>query len=128
MKIKLFRSATLGINTKDYNLLTDPWLTDGEYYGSWCHFPYYDLKKNIKEINSYNGIYISHIHPDHCSETTLKSIDKSIPIYIHTNELLASMIISLHNIYFYQEFMNTIRKEIKKGSFSKFYNKYISFF
>ena len=45
MKIKLFRSATLGINTKDYNLLTDPWLTDGEYYGSWCHFPYYDLKK-----------------------------------------------------------------------------------
>ena len=27
--------------------------------------------------------YISHIHPDHCSETTLKSIDKSIPIYIH---------------------------------------------
>ena len=83
MKIKLFRSATFGINTKDYNLLTDPWLTDGEYYGSWCHFPYYDLKKNIKEINSYNGIYISHIHPDHCSETTLKSIDKSIPIYIH---------------------------------------------
>ena len=44
---------------------------------------------------------------------------------IKTNELLASMIISLHNINFYQQFMREIRKEIKKGTFNKFYNKYI---
>ena len=68
------------------------------------------LDKNckIRSLNSYSKSYLNHL--------------------IKTNELLASMIISLHNIYFYQEFMNTIRKEIKKGSFSKFYNKYISFF
>tara|TARA_Y100000590_G_scaffold457061_2_gene608879 strand:+ start:5277 stop:6632 length:1356 start_codon:yes stop_codon:yes gene_type:complete len=83
MKIKLYRSATVGIITENYKLLADPWLTDGEYYGSWCHYPYYDLEKNLDEINSYNGIYISHIHPDHCSDETLKKIDKSIPIYIH---------------------------------------------
>ena len=83
MKIKLFRSATLGIIDKNYKLLTDPWLTDGEYYGSWFHYPYYDLDKKINEINSYNGIYISHIHPDHASDKTLKKINKSIPIYIH---------------------------------------------
>ena len=58
----------------------DPWLTDGEYYGSWCHYPYYDLDKNINEINSYNAIYISHIHPDHSSENTLKKISKEIDI------------------------------------------------
>lgn len=62
----------------------DPWLTDGEYYGAWSHFPYFDFDKNLNEINSYNAIYISHIHPDHCSDDTLKKINKNIPIYIHS--------------------------------------------
>lgn len=83
MKIKLYRSSTVGINLNGFKLLMDPWLTDGEYYGSWSHYPYFDLDKNIHEINSYNAIYISHIHPDHCSENTLKKIKKEIPIYIH---------------------------------------------
>ena len=83
MKIKLYRSATVGIISDNYKLLTDPWLTDGEYYGSWSHYPYFDLKKNLNEINSYNGIYISHIHPDHCSEKTLNQIRKTMPIFIH---------------------------------------------
>tara|TARA_B100001093_G_C26814261_1_gene1008945 strand:- start:600 stop:1955 length:1356 start_codon:yes stop_codon:yes gene_type:complete len=83
MKIKLFRSATVGINSKNFKLLTDPWLTDGEYYGSWSHYPSYNLDKNLEEINNYDAIYISHIHPDHCSEQTLRKISKSIPIYIH---------------------------------------------
>ena len=84
MKIKLFRSSTVGIDLRGYKILMDPWLTDGEYYGSWSHYPYYDLDENINEINSYNAIYISHIHPDHCSDNTLKKINKEIPIYIHS--------------------------------------------
>ena len=84
MKIKLYRSSTIGLNLNGYKILMDPWLTDGEYYGSWSHFPYFDLDKNLNEINSYNAIYISHIHPDHCSDNTLKKIDKKIPIYIHS--------------------------------------------
>ena len=83
MKIKLYRSSTVGLNLSGYKILMDPWLTDGEYYGSWSHYPYYDLDKNINEINSYNAIYISHIHPDHCSDNTLKKISKEIPIYIN---------------------------------------------
>lgn len=81
-KIKLYRSATVGVQSDDFKLLMDPWLTDGEYYGSWSHFPPFDLDKNLSEINSYDAIYISHIHPDHCSEDTLKKINKMIPIYI----------------------------------------------
>lgn len=81
-KIKLYRSATVGIISDEFKLLCDPWLTDGEYYGSWSHYPPFDLEKNIDEINSYDAIYISHIHPDHCSEETLKRISKNIPIYI----------------------------------------------
>jgi len=84
MKIKLYRSSTIGIDLGGHKILMDPWLTDGEYYGSWSHYPYFDLDKNLNEINSYNSIYISHIHPDHCSDDTLKKISKEIPIYIHS--------------------------------------------
>ncbi len=84
MKIKLYRSSTVGLTLGEFKILMDPWLTDGEYYGSWSHFPYYNLDKNINEINSYNAIYVSHIHPDHCSEDTLKKLNKNIPIYIHS--------------------------------------------
>ena len=84
MKIKLYRSSTVGLDLNGYKILMDPWLTDGEYYGSWSHYPHFDLDKNIKELNSYNAIYISHIHPDHCSDNTLKKISKKIPIYIHS--------------------------------------------
>lgn len=85
MIIKLYRSSTVGLNLGGgYKILLDPWLTDGEYYGAWSHYPYFDFDKNLDEINSYNAIYISHIHPDHCSEDTLIKINKKIPIYIHS--------------------------------------------
>ena len=83
MNIKLYRSATIGINISGKKILCDPWLVDGEYFGSWSHYPYYDLEANLSEINSYDAIYVSHIHPDHCSEKTMKKIDKKIPVYIH---------------------------------------------
>lgn len=83
MKIKLYRSSTVGLIFDNFKLLTDPWLVDGEYYGAWSHFPPFEYKKYADEINSYNGIYISHIHPDHCSEETLKKINKKIPVFIH---------------------------------------------
>ena len=84
MKIKLYRSATVGIDLNGFKILMDPWLTDGECYGSWWQYPHFDLDKNLSEINSYNAIYVSHIHPDHCSDDTLKKINKNIPVYIHS--------------------------------------------
>ena len=82
--LKLYRSSTVGVGGKNFKLLCDPWLEDGEYYGAWSHYPPYNLKKNKDEINSYDAIYISHIHPDHCSEKTLLKISKKIPIFIHS--------------------------------------------
>ena len=58
MRIKLYRSATVGIEFENFKLLMDPWLTDGEYYGSWSHYPQFDFENNLKEINSYDAIYI----------------------------------------------------------------------
>ena len=81
MKIKHLASATNIISTDSAKILTDPWLEDGEYYGSWFHYP--PITPDYDEINSVDAIYISHIHPDHFSRLTLAKIDKSIPILIH---------------------------------------------
>ena len=67
-----------------------------------------DTNCKIKDLNMYSKSYLNHL--------------------IKTNELLASMIISLHNIYFYQQFMREIRSSIKSRTFTKFYNKYINLF
>lgn len=84
MKIKLYRSATIGIFGDSFKLLTDPWLVDGEYYGSWSHYPEFNFEKYKDEIDSFDAMYISHIHPDHCSSLTLNKINKNIPVYIST--------------------------------------------
>ena len=52
--------------------------------GSWFHYPKFDFDSHRDELNSYDAIYVSHIHPDHCSSETLKLIDKKIPIFIHS--------------------------------------------
>ena len=65
-------------------------------------------KCEIRNLNKYSKSYLNHL--------------------IKSNEMMASMLISLNNIYFYQQFMLEIRKNIKNGSFLKFYNKYINFF
>ncbi len=43
----------------------------------------------------------------------------------NTNEILGSMILTLHNINFYQELMSSIRNNINKGTFDDFHDKYI---
>ena len=67
-----------------------------------------DENCEIKELNKYSKSYLNHL--------------------IKSNEMMASMLISLHNIYFYQQFMREIQKNIKNGTFQSFYKKYINLF
>jgi len=67
-----------------------------------------DINTSLRNLNLYSKSYLNHL--------------------TKTNEILASMLISLHNINFYQQFMLKIRKEIKNGTFNNFYNKYIEMF
>jgi queuine tRNA-ribosyltransferase len=43
----------------------------------------------------------------------------------NTNEILGSMLLTLHNINFYQELMSLIRENIQRGTFDEFHDKYI---
>ena len=66
------------------------------------------IDKNIKirNLNVYSKSYINHL--------------------INSNEILASMILTLHNVIFYQQLMTKIREAIKTNSFNAFYDKYIN--
>lgn len=81
MKITHLQSSTQLVHLGDLKVLTDPWLTDGEYYGSWYHYPPFG-KGNIDNLE-YDFIYVSHIHPDHLSEQTFKSLPHKKPVLIH---------------------------------------------
>ncbi len=67
-----------------------------------------DENCELRDLNKYSKSYLNHL--------------------IKCDEMLASMLISLNNIYFYQQFMREIRKNIKNGTFNIFYKKYIKFF
>ena len=66
------------------------------------------LDANISKfnLNKYSKNYLNHL--------------------FNTNEMLASMILTLNNINFYQELMFEIRKNIKKRTFEEFFRKYIN--
>jgi len=67
-----------------------------------------DESYEIRNLNKYSKSYLNHL--------------------VNTNEILASMIISLHNVNFYQDFMRKIREKIINGSFDAFYKKYIELY
>ena len=65
----------------------------------------------------------------HCKINNLSKFSRGyLNHLIKTNEILASMIISLNNIYFYQQFMHQMRQHILKNTFKDFYEKYIRLF
>ena len=81
MKVTFLTSAAVIIEDKDVKMLCDPWLVDGEFYGSWAHYPPLDFSP--EDFNNVDFIYISHIHPDHFSAKTLTRMNRDIPVLIH---------------------------------------------
>ena len=62
-----------------------------------------------------------------CTHFNLNKYSKNYLNHLfNTNEMLASMLLTLHNINFYQELMTLIRKNIKKGTFNEFHDLYIN--
>ncbi len=61
-----------------------------------------------------------------CKNLNLNKYSKNYLNHLfNTNEILASMLLTLHNINFYQELMSEIRKNIMNNTFDEFHDKYI---
>tara|TARA_B100001123_G_scaffold38754_1_gene40032 strand:- start:87 stop:1199 length:1113 start_codon:yes stop_codon:yes gene_type:complete len=63
-----------------------------------------DPLSNLRGLKNYSKSYINHL--------------------INSNEILASMILTMHNVSFYQQLMKKIRESIKNNTFNEFYKKY----
>ena len=61
---------------------------------------------NLRHFSGYSKSYLNHL--------------------INCNEILASMILTMNNVGFYQQLMKKIREAIKNKAFDDFYNKYIN--
>ncbi len=62
-----------------------------------------------------------------CKNLNLNKYSKNYLNHLfNTNEILGSMLLTLHNINFYQELMSEIRKNINAGTFQEFHDKYIN--
>jgi queuine tRNA-ribosyltransferase len=58
--------------------------------------------------NSYSKNYLNHL--------------------VNSNEILGSMLLTWHNIAFYQDLMKKIRQAIKENKFEEFYKKHFELF
>ena len=65
-----------------------------------------DENISLFNLNKYSKNYLNHL--------------------FNTNEMLGSMLLTLHNVNFYQELMSRIRENIEKGTFGAFHDKYIN--
>ena len=65
-------SACIKICTQDVKILCDPWFGDNAYDGTWTQFPKH--KEFIEFIGDFDVIFISHIHPDHYCNETIKAL------------------------------------------------------
>lgn len=84
MRVTYYGQACTLVEAGGLRILTDPWLTEGAFSGSWFHthiladagvkpetFP-----KNV------DFLYLSHEHQDHTDVTTLNAFPKSTPLLI----------------------------------------------
>ena len=79
-------------------------------------------------INIKNNKYQKDDTPldENCENLNLNKYSKNYLNHLfNTNEILGSMLLTLHNINFYQELMGAIRNNIKNGTFNEFHDKYI---
>ena len=79
-------------------------------------------------VNIRNNKYQNDNSPldENCKNLNLNKYSKNYLNHLfNTNEILGSMILTLHNINFYQELMSSIRENIEHGTFDKFHDKYI---
>lgn len=84
MKVTYLGQACTLVEAAGVRLLTDPWLTEGAYQGTWFH-------TNLLEdagvtpasvLKDVDYVFISHEHEDHLDAESLRHLDRDTPVLI----------------------------------------------
>jgi UDP-MurNAc hydroxylase len=84
MRVTYLGQACTLIEAAGRTILTDPWLTEGAYCGTWFHTHVLEeagvspaaLPKKI------DYVFLSHEHEDHFDPETLRHLDRNVPVLI----------------------------------------------
>ena len=80
MKVTFISNAcAIFESSKGTKILSDPWIEDGVFDGSWCHF--HSLETSLQDLQDVDAIYVSHVHPDHFYERFF-DFRKDMPIIV----------------------------------------------
>jgi hypothetical protein len=85
MKVTYYGQACTLIEVSGRRILTDPWLTETAYFGTWYH-THLLADANVSPASvckeDIDYLFLSHEHLDHFDEQTLREFRRDIPILI----------------------------------------------
>ena len=80
MKVQFISNACCIVESNEgTKIVSDPWLDDGVFDGSWCHF--HKLKTTLDDLQCVDAVYVSHVHPDHF-DSRFFQFPKDIPVIV----------------------------------------------
>jgi UDP-MurNAc hydroxylase len=84
MRVTYYGQACILIEIAGRKILTDPWLTEGAYFGTWFHTHLLADAGVTPEVfpKDIDYIFLSHEHQDHLDPSTLRHFSPDIPVLI----------------------------------------------
>jgi len=79
MRVTMVADSCMLLETDGFRLLTDPWIGTLAY-GDWVQYPPPVI--TAADVGPLDGIFISHLHPDHCDHATIDALDPTAPILL----------------------------------------------
>ena len=80
MRLSYLASSTVVVEDEGTEVLCDPWLLDGAFYGAWAHYPPLEFEPDAYADVDY--IYVSHDDPDHFHQPTMRQLDTDTPVLV----------------------------------------------
>src|SRR5690242_17710865 len=85
MRVTYYGQACTVIDVAGRRIVTDPWLTEGAYFGTWFHTHLLsDARVSAATLGEtkIDYLFLSHEHPDHVDPQTLRALPSDVPILI----------------------------------------------
>jgi UDP-MurNAc hydroxylase len=83
MRVTYYGQACTLIEAGGRTILTDPWLTEGAYLGTWFHTHLLaEAGVSPETLPKIDFLFLSHEHEDHLDVATLRHFPKDIPLLL----------------------------------------------